>query len=69
MVFDKATNQEIKQLTKLRIAYLMEDYGGLNEKELAIIEEKLPQYFSENLNNNLFAYIGRDEQEIVAHVA
>ncbi len=66
MVFEKATNRDIKQLTKLRIAYLMEDHGSLKEKELAIIEGGLPDYFDKNLNKNIFAYVGRNEQEIAA---
>lgn len=66
MVFEKATNQDIKQLTRLRVAYLMEDYGALSKKELAIIERDLPDYFYRNLNNHIFAYIGRCEQEIIA---
>lgn len=66
MVFEKATNQDVEQLVKLRVAYLFEDYGGFNEKELAIIERDLPDYFMKNLNKNIFAYIGRSGQDIVA---
>lgn len=66
MVFEKAVNQDIEQLAKLRVAYLTEDYGNLNKDQLAIIERDLPKYFNKNLNKNLFAYIGRDDQEIVA---
>lgn len=66
MIFEKATSQDSKQLTKLRVAYLMEDYGSLNEKELTVIERDLPDYFNKNLNKHIFAYIGRNEQDIVA---
>ncbi len=66
MVFEKAKNEDIKQLTNLRIAYLKEDHGDLKDKELAILEEDLPHYFSKNLNNNIFSYICRNEQEIAA---
>lgn len=66
MVFGKAINQDIKQLVKLRAAYLIEDYGGLDEKELTIIKRDLPDYFNKNLNKNIFAYIARNEQEIAA---
>ena len=65
MVFEKATKQDIEQLVKLRVAYLFKDYGGLNEKELAIIERDLPDFLMKNLNKNIFAYIGRNEQAIV----
>lgn len=66
MVFEKAAKQDIELLTKLRAAYLIEDYGDLDEKELTVIERDLPDYFNKNLNKNIFAYIGRNEQEIVA---
>lgn len=66
MVFGKATNQDVELLAKLRVAYLMEDHGDLDEKELTVIERDLPDYFNKNLNKNIFAYIGRNEQEIVA---
>lgn len=66
MVFEKAANKDIEYLTKLRLAYLIEDYGTVDEKELAIIESDLPGYFYKNLNKNIFAYLGRDEQEVVA---
>lgn len=66
MVFGKATNQDVELLAKLRVAYLMEDYGDLDEKELTVIERDLPDYFNKNLNKNIFAYIGRNEREIVA---
>lgn len=66
MFFGKATSQDVEQLVKLRVAYLIEDYGDLNEKELAMIERDLPDYFLKNLNKNMFAYIGKSEQDIVA---
>lgn len=66
MAFEKATNQDVEQLTKLRIAYLTEDHGDLDEKELAIMERALPDYFNKNLNKNIFAYVERNGQEIVA---
>ena len=66
MFFGKATNQDVELLAKLRVAYLFEDYGDLDEKELTVIERDLPDYFNRNLNKNIFAYIGRNEQEIVA---
>lgn len=66
IVFEKATKLDVEQLVKLRVAYLLEDYGDLNEKELAMIERDLPDYFLKNLNKNIFAYIGRSEEDIVA---
>lgn len=37
MMIEKATMQDIEQLTQLRLAYLMEDHGELNENEQEIV--------------------------------
>lgn len=66
MIFENAVNEDIRQLTELRIAYLIEDDGELNEKDLTIIKSSLPDYFERNLNKNIFVYVARKEQEIVS---
>ncbi len=66
MVFEKARIEDTGQLVKLRLAYLLEDIGILNEKERSVIEQGLPDYFERNLNHNIFCYVARKEQEIVA---
>ncbi|MDE6760747.1 MAG: GNAT family N-acetyltransferase [Lachnospiraceae bacterium] len=66
MIFEKARIEDTGQLVKLRLAYLMEDMGKLNEKERSAIEQGLPDYFQRNLNHNIFCYVARKEQEIVA---
>ena len=66
MVYNKATVEDIVQLTALRIAYLTEDNGELKEHDLEIIKRNLPDYFMRNLNKNIFCYDVRDEKIIVA---
>lgn len=66
MIIDRATNEDIEQLTELRLAYLTEDHGELNEKEVETIKRDLPEYFARNLTKNIFAYVARNGQEIVA---
>ena len=66
MVYNKATVEDIVQLTALRIAYLTEDNGELKEHDLEIIKRNLPDYFMRNLNKNIFCYVVRDEKIIVA---
>lgn len=68
MIFEKAIYEDIGQLCELRIAYLIEDTGNLSEKDLAVIKRDLPGYFERNLNKNIFCYVARKEQEIVACV-
>lgn len=66
MVFVKATENEINELTELRIAYLQEDFGSISEGDLQHMKTALPQYFKNHLNQDLMAYLAKDGEEIVA---
>lgn len=66
MIVEKAEMKDIDLLTELRLAYLQEDYGKLNEDEIEIIRRDLPGYFKRNLNQTLFCYLIRDKKEIAA---
>lgn len=66
MIYTKATMEDIDQLTELRLAYLEEDHGGLEEKDIEIIKRNLPDYFIRNLNKNIYGYIARNDREIIA---
>ena len=66
MIYNKASMEDIERLTELRIAYLIEDTGKLNGKDLAVIKRDLPDYFMRNLNKTIFGYTARDEGEIIA---
>ena len=61
MVYEKAGNNEIKELTELRIEYLIEDHGDIPEDKLRIIEDSLPSYFRDHLNKDLLVYICRTD--------
>ena len=66
MIYNKASIEDIGQLTELRIAYLTEDNGGLDRKDLETIQQNLPDYFVRNLNKTIFGYVARNEGEIIA---
>ena len=66
MIFEKATADDISKLVMLRIAYLEEDDGVMDNNVLLSIKTNLPDYFAKHLNNDIIAYIARDEQEIIA---
>ena len=61
MIYEKAGNNEIKELTELRIEYLIEDHGDIPEDKLRIIEDSLPSYFRDHLNKDLLVYICRTD--------
>lgn len=66
MVIDKASEKEISGLVELRIAYLKEDLGTISEADLQRLKEVLPQYFRKHLNRDLFVYVAREAEEILA---
>ncbi len=66
MTFDKATAQDIGMLTELRIAYLQEDLGEINNADLKLIESLLPGYYEKHLNKDLKVYVVRNERDIVS---
>lgn len=66
MIVENAKSADIDQLTELRLAYLKEDYGELSEHDIKKIRQELPGYFKKNLNQNIFCYLVRDEDQIIA---
>lgn len=61
MIFEKANQNDINDLVKLRIAYLLEDYGEIASDKLSLISYNLPAYFHSHLNKDLFVFVCRDE--------
>lgn len=67
MKFEKATTKDIEQLTELRVAYIQEDLGNVDEEDLEAMRRALPEYYSKHLNNDLYVYTARnDDREIVS---
>lgn len=66
MIVENAKLEDIDLLTELRLAYLEEDHGKLSETDIEKIRQDLPVYFKKNLNQNIFCYLIRDKEEIVA---
>lgn len=66
MIYTKATMEDIAQLTELRLAYLAEDNGGLEENDFEAIKRDLPDYFMRNLNKSIFGYVAKSGEEIIA---
>ena len=66
MVIDKASEKEISGLVELRLAYLQEDLGTISEADLQRMKEVLPQYFRKHLNRDLFVYVAKEAEEILA---
>ena len=66
IVFDEATKEDINELIRMRIAYMMDDFGAVSDHERASMEAQLPDYFERKLGTELIAFVARDADRIVS---
>ena len=66
IVFGEATKEDIDELVKLRIAYMVEDFGGVSDYEKECMEKQLPDYFNRKLGDELISFIAKDGNRIVS---
>ncbi|MBO4887065.1 MAG: GNAT family N-acetyltransferase [Firmicutes bacterium] len=66
MIVEKARPKDINALVELRLAYLQEDNGKLEEETVRKIRQSLPKYYRDTLNKDLFVYLIRENEEIVS---
>ena len=66
VTFDTANNKDISELTRLRIAYIMDDYGSISEDDQHAMEVQLPNYFERKLGKDLIAFVARADGQLVA---
>ena len=64
--YDIATKDDINELIRLRILYMIDDFGSVSEEERAGMEKQLPDYFERKLGSELIAFVARDEDKIVS---
>lgn len=63
---EKAVLEDIDALVTMRLNYLIEDNGCLDDLDLAAIQKALPGYFRAHLGKDLLVYVIRDGQAIVS---
>ena len=66
ITFDEATKEDINELIKLRIAYMIDDFGSVTEHEKECMETQLRDYFDRKLGDELVAFAARDGRRIVS---
>ena len=66
IVFDTANKDDIEELIRLRIAYMIDDFGSVSEEERTAMEKQLPDYFNRKLGDELIAFVARDGEKLVA---
>ena len=66
IVYDTANISDIPELVRLRILYMIDDFGSITDKEKEGMEAQLPGYFERELGNKLIAFVARAEGRLVA---
>lgn len=66
IIFDTATIYDIPELVRLRILYMIDDFGSITDKERESMEAQLPGYFERELGKKLIAFVARAEGRLVA---
>ena len=66
MMVETAAVSDIEALVEMRLEYLSEDFGRLDDDQAAALQSGLPRYYREHLNRDLFAYVIREDQAIVS---
>ena len=66
MLVERAGIGDVDALVELRLDYLREDHGALDERDARAIREALPGYFRAHLGRDLFAYVIREGRSIVS---
>ena len=66
IVFGIATKEDINELIRMRIAYMIDDFGFVSDIERKGMETQLPDYFNRKLGNELIAFVAKDEDRIVS---
>ena len=61
-----AEKDDIEELIRLRIAYMLDDFGSVSEEEKEGMEKQLPDYFERKLGTELIAFVARDNGRIVS---
>ncbi|MBR4343543.1 MAG: GNAT family N-acetyltransferase [Lachnospiraceae bacterium] len=66
IIYGEATKADINELIRMRIAYMIDDFGSITEQERKGMETQLPDYFARKLGTELIAFIAKDESKIVS---
>ncbi len=66
IVFDKATTDDIDELLRLRLEYMVADFGAVSERDEALMRRSLPDYYRRKLGKDLIAFVARKDDRLVA---
>lgn len=66
MNYRKASTKDIKELVRIRLEYLKDDYGVLSEKQIKELSCSLPVYYKNHLGKDIIIYVAEDRERIVS---
>lgn len=66
VIYDVAGLNDIQELVRLRILYMIDDFGSITDEEREGMEKQLPGYFERELGKKLIAFVARAEGRLVA---
>jgi len=66
IVYGQATQQDIDELIRLRIAFIEDDHGAVTPQDKASIEQHLLSFFNRKLGTELIAFVAKDAGSIVS---
>lgn len=69
MLIEQATLSDLDQLVRLRLAYLTDDFGTLSDEQIMQLQKELPAYFQHHLQNDLLAFVARDDEGTIVSCA
>ena len=66
MTFTTAEENDIAQITELRLAYINEDFGKVPQSDAQKLRQQISSYFETHLNKDAVAFIAKDGTEVVS---
>lgn len=66
IVFKTATKDDIPELVRMRIAYMIDDFGSITDEEKSSMESQLPVYFEKYLDKQCVAFVAKDGSKVAA---
>lgn len=66
IIYDMASINDLDELVKLRLDYIVDDFGVEVEKEIDTYKRNIENHFKNNLGHNLIGFIARINGKIIA---
>ena len=60
IVFTEATKEDVEDLIRLRIAYMIDDFGKVSDNEKECMQKQLADYLNRKLGDELIVFTARD---------